>query len=232
MKEATIVNITRISPDVRQYTLKLEDEEFDGKPGQHTVISKPDGFRKPYSVLTLSGKRAVFMIRNVAEDGMSGYMAEREVGDKIKVKSNVSGNLFLKNPERPIALIATGTGITPMMGILNQYVKNGEEDVNFIFGDKNTDQLLYREMLEQYELLYDVESSYVLSREEWEGREGYVQEHIDDIVEDAHEETERDFYVCGVPPMVVETKEKLKELGVPEERIHSEGWEDGIVDNG
>ena len=39
-----------------------------------------------------------------------------------------------------------------------------------------------------------------------------------------------DFYVCGVPTMVVGTKKKLKELGVPEERIHSEGWEDGIVD--
>lgn len=35
--------------------------------------------------------------------------------------------------------------------------------------------------------------------------------------------------LCGVPPMVVATKEKLSELGVPEERIHSEGWEDGVV---
>lgn len=230
MEEAKVAEITRISPDVKQYTLELEDGEFTGEPGQHTVIAKPDGFRKPYSVLTLDGDRAVFMIRNVAEDGLSGYMASQEVGDTVQVKSDISGNLHLKDPSRPIALISTGTGLTPMMGILNEYVQEGEEDVHFIFGDKNTDQLLYKSMLEQYELLYDVESTYVLSREEWSGREGYVQEHINDVIDDTGEDTERDFYVCGVPPMVVATKEKLKELGVPEERIHSEGWEDGMVD--
>lgn len=231
MKESEIVQTTRISPDVKQYVLELkgDDDVFDGRPGQHTVIAKPDGFRKPYSVLTLNGNRAVFMIRNVAEDGVSGYMASREVGDTLQVKSQISGNLYLKNPDRPIALISTGTGLTPMMGILNEYVDRGQEDVHFIFGDKNTDQLLYKDMLEQYELLHNVNSTYVLSRENWRGREGYVQEHIEDIVDDVGENTERDFYVCGVPPMVVGTKEKLRELGTPEERIHSEGWEDGMV---
>lgn len=229
MRDATIVQKTKISPDVTQYTVELKNGKFSGEPGQHTVIAKPDGFRKPYSVLTLDGNRAVFMIRNVSEDGLSGYMASQEVGDTVQVNADISGNLHLKDPDRPIALISTGTGLTPMMGILNEYVKHGKEDVQFMFGDKNTDQLLYKGMLEQYELLYDVNSTYVLSRAEWSGREGYVQEHIDEVIEDTGEDTERDFYVCGVPPMVVATKEKLKQLNVPEERIHSEGWEDGVV---
>lgn len=230
MDEATIVKITRISPDVRQYTVELENGQFDGKPGQHTVISHPDGLRKPYSVLTVDGNRAVFMIRNVGGDGVSNYMSERDVGDTVEVMSSIKGNLYLQDSQRPIALISTGTGLTPMMGLLHEYVKNGEQDVKFIFGDKNTDQVLYKDLLEQYELLYDVESTYVLSRENWSGREGYVQEHIDEVIEDTDSDTSRDFYVCGVPPMVVSTKQKLKELGVPNERIHSEGWEDGAVE--
>lgn len=229
MDKAKVVDVTEISPDVNQYTLRLEEGVFEGQPGQHTVISTDDGFRKPYSVLTLEEDEAVFMIRDVGNGGVSTYMAEQNVGDTVEVKSNINGNLTLDDPERPVAFISTGTGITPMIGMLQEYVREGSEDAHFIFGDKNTDQLLYKEMLEQYELVYDVESTYVLSRESWNGREGYVQEHINDVIEDAHEDTERDFYVCGVPPMVVATKEKLRELGVPDERIHSEGWEDNVV---
>lgn len=229
MDKAKIVDITKISPDVNQYTLQLEESTFEGKPGQHTVISTDDGFRKPYSVLTLEEDEAVFMIRDVGNGGVSTYMAEQDVGDTIKVKSNIKGNLTLNDPERPVAFISTGTGITPMLGMLQEYIREGSQDAHFIFGDKNTDQLLYKEMLEQYELIYDVESTYVLSRESWNGREGYVQEHINDVIDDAHEDTKRDFYVCGVPPMVVATKEKLRDLGVPDERIHSEGWEDNVV---
>jgi NAD(P)H-flavin reductase len=230
MEKATIVNLTKISPDVRQYTVQLSEGEFQGKPGQHTVIEKDDGFKKPYSVLNVDGDRSILMIRNSGGDGVSNYMSERSVGDSIKVKPNLSGNLYLKDPDRPISLISTGTGLTPMMGIMNRYVQEGNRDIKFIFGDKNTEQLLYKEMLEQYEILYDVESEYVLSRESWSGREGYVQEHIDDIVEDTGQNTSYDFYVCGVPPMVVSVKDKLNELGVPQERIHSEGWEDNVVD--
>lgn len=229
MDKAKVVDVTEISPDVNQYTLRLEEGVFEGQPGQHTVISTDDGFRKPYSVLTLEEDEAVFMIRDVGNGGVSTYMAEQNVGDTVEVKSNINGNLTLDDPERPVAFISTGTGITPMIGMLQEYVREGSEDAHFIFGDKNTDQLLYKEMLEQYELVYDVESTYVLSRESWNGREGYVQEHINDVIEDAHKDTERDFYVCGVPPMVVATKEKLRELGVPDERIHSEGWEDNVV---
>lgn len=83
IEKATVVEITRISPDVRQYTLQLEEGTFDGNPGQHTVIGKPDRFKKPYSILTVDGNRAVFMIRNVADDGVSGYMASQEVGDTV-----------------------------------------------------------------------------------------------------------------------------------------------------
>lgn len=229
MYEAKLTDVTRISPDVRQYQVELIDGELEGNHGQHVVISKPDGFTKPYTPIVLEESRLVFMIRNKKTGGVSEYMAQLETGDTIDVGDNVGGNLHLKDPSRPVALISTGTGITPMLGILSDYIEYGEKDVEFVFGDKNTDHLLYKSMLEQYEVRHNLNATYVLSRESWHGREGYVQEHIDDIIDDTHEETERDFYVCGVPPMVVATKERLSELGVPKNRIHSEGWEDSVV---
>lgn len=229
MDKATISEITRLSPDVRQYVVELDEGDFDGLPGHHTVISKPDGGSKPYSALAVEGNKIVLTIRNYGGDGVSHYMSKQEVGSEISLMSNLRGNLTLEDEERPIALISTGVGVTPMIGILNEYVEKGKEDAVFMFGEKNTNHLLYKEMLEQYEIIHNVSSHYVLSREAWRGREGYVQEHIEDVVDDCGPDTERDFYVCGVPVMVVQTKEHLKNLGVPEERIHSEGWEDAAT---
>lgn len=57
---------------------------------------------------------------------------------------------------------------------------------------------------------------------EWTGRMGYVQEHLDKCFDSF---TDRDFYVYGVPIVLVQTKDRLAELGAPEKRIHSEGCE-------
>lgn len=40
-----------------------------------------------------------------------------------------------------------------------------------------------------------------------------------------------DFDVCGFPPMFVGTKTRLRELWAPDERIHSEGWEDSVIED-
>ena len=67
---------------------------------------------------------------------------------------------------------------------------------------------------------------YSLSDEDWSGRTGHIQEHIEDVVSDPER---TDFYCCGVPGMVVETEERLGDIGVPEEQIYSEGWEEDEI---
>jgi len=36
-------------------------------------------------------------------------------------------------------------------------------------------------------------------------------------------------YLCGVPDMIVESKEALDPAGVPDDRLFTEGWEEGAV---
>ena len=43
---------------------------------------------------------------------------------------------------------------------------------------------------------------------------------------------ETDFYLCGVPEMVVQTTEHLEDRGVPPDRVFTEGWEGDEVDEG
>ena len=227
--EATVVSATDVTPDCKQFVLSLPDEEsWEGNPGNHTVIRRENGDARPYSVLTHNGNQAVFMIRAYDVNGVADYIHNQGVGDIIEVNPTLRGNLHLQNENRPIVLIGTGTGLTPLIGILHEYLERGSEEALFLFGEKNKEQLMYKAMLEQLEVLHPLEARFSLSREEWSGHEGYAQEQLDSIVADYG--ADADYYLCGVPPAVVGGKEKLRELGVPDERIHSEGWEESQVE--
>ncbi|TSD08757.1 F420H(2):quinone oxidoreductase [Haloglomus irregulare] len=224
---ATITGITDISPDCRQYVVELDDGEFAGEAGQHTAIRTDDGV-KPYSVLAVDGARVGLMLRAYGTDGVADYMDARSVGDTVQVKPTLTGSLRLQGTDRPAVFVGTGTGITPLIGLLQAYVTGGGgPHAVFVFGEKTREQLLYKSLLEQYELAYPVEARFSLSREDWHGHTGYVQEQLPDVVESVG--ANADYYACGVPAAVVAAKERLDELDVPSERVHTEGWEDAQV---
>ncbi len=223
---ATITGITEVSPDCKQYTLELEQGTFTGEAGQHTALQTDNGV-KPYSVLAVAETSIGLMIRAYGTGGVADYMDEQSVGDTVQVKSTLTGNLTLQRTDRPAVFIGTGTGITPLIGLLQAYTAADGPRAVFMFGEKTQDQLLYKSLLEQYGLIHPVETRFSLSREDWAGHTGYIQEQLPDVVDAV--EQEADYYVCGVPAAVVAAKEQLDALGVPSARVHTEGWEDAQV---
>ncbi|MFB6233134.1 MAG: FAD-dependent oxidoreductase [Haloarculaceae archaeon] len=223
---ATITGVTEISPDCKQYIVELEEGTFTGEAGQHTALKTDNGV-KPYSVLAVDETRVALMLRAYGTDGVADYMNTRSVGDTVAVKPGLTGSLTLQRADRPAVFVGTGTGITPLVGLLQAYIAAGGPQAVFMFGEKTRDQLLYKSLLEQYELVNPVETRFSLSREDWQGHTGYIQAQLPDVVGDF--DRDPDFYVCGVPAAVVAAKDKLEELGVPPSRVHTEGWEDAQV---
>ena len=224
--DAQIRSITQISPDCTQYVIKLDSGTFNGQAGQHTALRTPVGV-KPYSALVVDGDRIVLMIRAYGTDGVADYMADRAVGDRVQVKTDLTGNLTLRGTTRPAVFVGTGTGITPLIGLLHTYVTGGGPQAVFMFGEKTQEQLLYKAMLEQYELVHPVELRLSLSREDWHGHTGYVQEQLPAVVSEVGPDA--DYYLCGVPAAVVAGKTELDRLGVSPDAVHTEGWEDARV---
>lgn len=229
---AKIVDIYPITPQVKGFRLRVEGHIFDFDPGQHTTLRFESGGEtvvRPYSPTNLPGTEELTLTIKRYEDGLaSAYMHTRRPGDKIEI-GPIEGNLTLDDPDQDIALLATGTGITPMMAILRQYLEEGTGDVHIVFGEKTESSIIHRGTLNELAADHDnLTVTFTLSNPNWEwtGRIGYVQEHLDDLFT---EFKHRDFYVCGVPPMVVDTSERLRELGTPTQNIHTEGWETGAV---
>jgi NAD(P)H-flavin reductase len=223
---ATVTSVTEISPDCKQYVLELNEGTFTGEAGQHTALRTERGV-KPYSVLAVDEARVGLMLRAYGTDGVADYMDERSVGDVVQVKPTLTGNLGLQRTDRPAVFVGTGTGITPLVGLLQAYVADGGPRAVFMFGEKTQEQLLYKPLLEQYALTGPVETRFSVSREDWHGHTGYVQEQLADVVDSVGDDA--DYYLCGVPPAVVGAKDRLDELGVSSDRVHTEGWEDAQV---
>lgn len=224
--DAAIERITQVSPDCKQYIISLDEGEFTGEAGQHTALRTDVGV-KPYSVLAVDADRICLMIRAYGTDGVADYMNARSVGDVVEVDPELRGSLTLRQTDTPAVFIGTGTGITPLIGLLHTYVTAGGPRAVFMFGEKTREQLLYKPLLEQYKLVHPVETRFSLSREDWHGHTGYVQEQLPEVVDTVGATAE--YYVCGVPAAVVAAKEKLAELAVSSDRVHTEGWEDAQV---
>lgn len=236
--EATVTSIHRMTPQVKQFVLEA-DREFEFEPGQHTTIrfeqEDPDEDEdeevvRPYTATNTPGSNRITLAIKRYDDGTASvYMHEREVGDTITL-DELGGNLTLRDPDRDVAFVSTGTGITPMIAMLKQYLEVGSGEVHFFYGAPNQEEIIYRETLDQLAAEHEALSVvYSLSEEEWSGATGHVQDHIEEHL-DVEDEDERHFYVCGVPEMVVETKERLSEVGVPDECVFSEGWEGDAVE--
>ncbi|MFP4218841.1 MAG: ferredoxin--NADP reductase [Salinarchaeum sp.] len=184
---------------------------------------------RPYTPTNLPGTDQLTLAIKRYKDGLaSSYMHTRDRGDKVTI-GPIDGDLTLADPDRDIALLASGTGITPLVAILRQYLREGTGDAHLIFGEKRAESIILRGLLNDLAAANpNLTVTYTLSDPGWDWLDnvGYVQEHLEDCFDTFDE---RDFYVCGVPPMVVEATDRLSELGTPEARIHSEGWESGAV---
>ena len=230
--DATLRSIHSVTPRVKQFLLHVEGHTFDFTPGQHVSVAFETDEGKtryrPYSPVSQPGTDALALaVKRYPEGACSVWMHERTVGDTISITSP-SGNLGLQDLGRDVVFLSTGTGITPMVSMATQYLREEEGTATFLFGERTQEDLMFRETLDLYAASHaNFSVGYVLSHEEWPGPTGFVQDHLADFVDDS---AEPHYYVCGVPQMVVDTKDVLRDRGVPEERVSTEGWEDGAVE--
>jgi CDP-4-dehydro-6-deoxyglucose reductase len=73
----------------------------------------------------------------------------------------------------------------------------------------------------------------ILSREEWNGKKGYVhliyeqiiQDYFNQIEEGSYNNLDIEFFICGWKDMVKEARSKLQELGFDKKQIKIEIYE-------
>ncbi|MBW1817973.1 MAG: 2Fe-2S iron-sulfur cluster binding domain-containing protein [Deltaproteobacteria bacterium] len=234
----SVEDIRELTPAIRgvRFAILSPEEGITFKPGQYLQLripkyklSKEPEFRA-YSISSSARDRhAVELVITKAPDGVvSTYVHDfLKKGDELTV-TGPFGDFFLRDGDRGILLIATGSGLAPVKSILHQVEEERiERKTTLFFGAKTPNDLYYFDRLREFEkTVTGFKLMPVLSRtteaDEWEGEKGRVTDLIKKYIPD---NAGVDVYICGSPVMVQSCVEVLTAKGVPEERIFFDEFE-------
>jgi benzoate/toluate 1,2-dioxygenase reductase subunit len=198
--------IDRMSDTTTGFSITLVDRSALGfLPGQYVNLLVP-GTDQTRSYSFSSGPQAEevsFLLRNTPTGALPTYLRERaKEGDRIEFHGPL-GSFYLRPIQRPLLLLAGGTGLAPFLSMLDKISRDGgsEHPVHLIFGVTNDPDLVRLDELEAHAkalpnftftlTVADENSSYP--------NKGYVTRYI----EPAHlNGGDVDVYLCGPPPMV------------------------------
>jgi benzoate/toluate 1,2-dioxygenase reductase subunit len=194
-------------------------------PGQYVnVTASTETVKRPYSFTSAPGADvATFLIRNVPGGKMSNYLeAKAKTGDRL-VLNGPFGSFYLRAPRRPILFLAGGTGIGPIVSMLEYLAAWGADDqpVRLVYGVRDDADLVDVERIEALSahipnFTYDTTCSAPGSRHPLTG---HVTDHFSaGVLNNGNV----DVYLCGPPEMVESGRQHVAKLGLSPANIHFE----------
>ncbi|MDR7330090.1 benzoate 1,2-dioxygenase electron transfer component BenC [Corynebacterium guangdongense] len=223
----TITELEQLSPSTIRFAVEIKDREsLTYLPGQYMNIAPPNAdFHRSYSFSSgPSDDIVTFLVKYTPGGLMTTYLTEQaKVGDELNLTGPM-GSFFLREPNSPLLLLAGGTGLAPILAILERLAELEDYDkpVRLVFGATKNHDIVEVERLNSYkDKLKDFDWFTVVSdpAEEHE-RKGYVTDHLDP---DEHlHNGDADVYLCGPPPMVEAVRTYLGALDNPPTNFYYE----------
>ncbi len=233
MLPCRVGKIERLAEDVIQLFLTLpKTQEFNYIAGQYLDIILKDGQRRSFSIANLPEQAAEqgleLHIRYVSD----GHFTPR-VFDSMKERDLLRfegpfGTYFLQSDaDKPIIMIAGGTGFSPIKGLFQHAVKeNPNQDIHLFWGARDKQDLYMDDEVQKWLKIYpNLKYTPVLSDskvDEWQGDKGFVHE----IVCATYDNVEKyDVYASGPPIMIDAVRDSLSERGLNLERFYFDSFE-------
>ncbi|WP_213881822.1 anthranilate 1,2-dioxygenase electron transfer component AntC [Pseudomonas sp. dw_358] len=224
---ARVTALERPSARTAILHVKLDGEAIlDYLPGQYARLHIPGTEQsRAYSFANASGTGTLqFLVRLLSDGVMSDYLRERcEVGDLIEFEAPL-GTFYLRHVERPLVMVAGGTGLSAFLGMLDELAEQGGcgHPVRLYHGVRDVADLCELARIEDYaRRITDFTFVPVISQPgaAWAGRRGYIADHLDQA---AVGERPFDLYVCGPPPMVESIKAWREAQAAQDARLYFE----------
>lgn len=230
VKEYAVVveKMEKMTSTIKKLTLSLGEEEISFKPGQYVQLKAPayegndEEVYRAYSIASsVSNKHAVELLI-----GYTGGIATTYVhyhlkeGDTAYINGPY-GEFYYHEDDGPMILAGAGTGMAPLMSILQHMAdKDIRRETLFFFGAKTRDDLFLLDKIKEFEEKLNLKFIPALSREEspeWKGERGRVPQAIEKYIEDGKNYSA---YLCGSPAMIDSIVEALVKKNVPADKIY------------
>jgi CDP-4-dehydro-6-deoxyglucose reductase len=234
-----VVSIERAGSDLLRVRLVpvVPGECFcEFTPGQYLELWRPESryFSRAYSIANApEGDGSVELhIRRVEGGRFSSWaFADMLIGAQVKARGPLGAFTMRSRPDVPLAFIAGGTGIAPVLALLRQQMRSdAERDIVLLWGMNDSKDFYALDvllpLLEQGPRL-----SILLAAEHGPSVPtthsritSFAGNVVDAIIHDRAILEGRDIYAAGPSPLLRRLGQELDRRGVPRERLHMDSF--------
>ena len=224
--EAKVTSVEYLNADILGIQLK-PSRSFEYRAGQFINLFKDETTARCYSLASVPalGEDLFLNVRKVPSGLVSNWVFENlKAGDHITI-SEATGDCFYVpgNPEQNILLIATGSGLAPLYGIIRDAVLNGHQGkLSLYHGSYNPEGFYLVEELRKLAQIHP-NFSYVPCVSEGEMPAGYAPGMVLDVaLADIPDLSGWRVFLCGNPNMVNAAKKQTFFAGASMSEIHAD----------
>lgn len=204
LDSATAAKIAYLTPDTVE--LVFMAKEFSFRPGQYVSVFFTDAggeFSRAYSIVSANAETFTLAVKLLPNGRGAGAIRALKPGDGVSYSGGI-GHFVLKDTGAHKVFVATGTGLAPMVAMLE--AANVETPKTVVFGVRSEDDLFYVDKLKSFK---NTEVVVTVSRpsESWTGLSGRVTDHLSSVT------PESEIYVCGNPDMVESVLSAMEKIG-------------------
>jgi ferredoxin-NADP reductase/ferredoxin len=143
---ARLASLSPLSADVLAVRLELE-APLEYRAGQYVTLVRGDGLARSYSLASLPREGLLELhVRRIPGGAMSGWLfTDARPGARVHVQGPAGDCFYVPGqPEGPLLLAGTGTGLAPLYGIARDALAHGHSGPVYLFHGAREPSGLYQ----------------------------------------------------------------------------------------
>ena len=181
-------------------------DKLQYKSGQYISLFIKDKIQKSFSIYSSNNSNILSLGIKIYPNGIASnaILSEYNIKDKIDFLGPVGNFYYRDDNAEKIIFIATGIGIIPIKGILDELILNSiRKDYYLFWGTREEDDLIFDFKINKIKYYPIISGS---SNNKY--KQGYVQNYINNV---PSIDINTSFYICGSPENVDSIKYFIKD---------------------
>ena len=225
-KVKSVVTENKVN-DIKTIELEFQKEEdyknFNYIPGQFAEISIIGKGECPIGIASSPTEEGTIKFTIKRMGTVTSSFHNREVGDVVGVRGPFGNGWPLEDMKgKNIVVIGGGFAFSTLRSLvlylLDEKYRKDYGDITVIYGNRDSGEVLYQDVLEEWQKRDDIKIVLTIDREEegWPEKVGFVAPIVKEVAPSADNAV---VVVCGPPIMIKTTISVLEELNFADEQI-------------
>lgn len=222
-KEFKLIAKKKLTHDTFLYTFELPNNQLSGLHTASCLVTKamltpagesqPKPVVRPYTPVSAPDARGYLdlAVKVYPKGTMSKHFGELKVGDTLEMKGPIQKYPYQPNIKKHIGMVAGGTGITPMLQVIDTVLANPADhtQITLVYGSLSPRDVIFKDKLDALQRAHPdrLKVVYTVDRRGWRGLfswRGNVGKVSKDLLAKTLPAPSKDtlIMVCGPPGMM------------------------------